>query len=92
MLFGDLPGVSAEGLEIDFEDLQLTIRGSVPDRGSGRQFLHSEYGIGDFHRVFTLSETIDPDRISAEIRDGVVKITLPKVEQAKPRRIEVKSS
>jgi HSP20 family molecular chaperone IbpA len=50
-----------------------------------------EYGIGDFHRVFTIGEAIETERISAELKNGVVTVHLPKSEIVKPRQIEVKS-
>ncbi len=51
-----------------------------------------EYGIGDFHRAFEVSETIDVERISAEYRDGVLTLHLPKLEKVKTRKIEVRGS
>lgn len=89
VLSGDLPGVSAEVLDIQFEGDQLTIHGAVVGRSDGRKLLHSEYGIGDFHRSFTIGEAIDSERISAELVGGVLTVTLPKSDRARPRRIEV---
>jgi HSP20 family protein len=51
----------------------------------------SEYGIGDYHRVFTLSDEVDRDKIRAGISNGVLRLTLPRDETAKMRKIEVKS-
>lgn len=89
VLSGDLPGVSADALDIQFEGDQLTIHGAVGERGDGRKSLHSEYGIGDFHRSFTIGETVESERISAELDGGVLTVTLPKSNRARPRRIEV---
>ena len=53
--------------------------------------LYSEYGIGDFYRTFSVAETIDGSKISAELKNGVLTVHLPKTEEVKPRRIEVTS-
>ena len=90
ILYGDLPGVMPEDLEVRFENPVLTIHGKVSPRHNDIKFLHGEYGIGDFHRTFTIGEAIDTERISAELKNGVVTVHLPKSEKVKPRRIEVK--
>jgi HSP20 family molecular chaperone IbpA len=92
VLYGDLPGVSAETLDIQFENRVLTIHGKVAPRHSDINFLYGEYGIGDFHRTFTIGEAIASDKISAELDNGVLTLHLPKTEAVKPRRIEVKSN
>lgn len=92
ILYGDLPGVDPDGLDIQFENRQLTIHGKVCRRGDGVNYLYSEYGVGDFHRSFTIGEAINSEAISAELRHGVLTLHLPKSEEAKPRRIEVKAS
>ena len=90
ILYGDLPGVLPEGLEVRFENPVLTIHGKVSPRHNDIKFLHGEYGIGDFHRTFTVGEAIDTEKISAELKNGVVTVHLPKSEKVKPRQIEVK--
>jgi HSP20 family molecular chaperone IbpA len=90
ILYGDLPGVMPEDLEVRFENPVLTIHGKVSPRHNDIKFLHGEYGIGDFHRAFTIGEVIDTEKISAELKNGVVTVHLPKSEKVKPRRIEVK--
>lgn len=91
VLYGDLPGVSPENLDIQFENRVLTINGKVEPRHQDIDFLYGEYGIGDFYRTFTVGEAIDSEKISAELHDGVLTLHLPKTEAVKPRRIEVKS-
>lgn len=88
-LYGDLPGVLPEDLDVRFENPVLTIHGKVGPRHSDIKFLHDEYGIGDFHRTFTIGEAIDTERICAELKNGVVTVHLPKSEKVKARRIEV---
>jgi len=92
ILYGDLPGVEPESLEIHFENRQLTIRGKVHRRGEGVNYLYSEYSVGDFQRSFMIGEAIDSEGISAELSSGVLTLHLPKSEAAKPRRIEVRVS
>lgn len=91
VLYADLPGVAPEDLDIRFENKELTIHAKVSPRHSDIQFLYGEYGIGDFFRTFAIGETIDSEKISAEMKNGVLILHLPKTEQVKPRRIEVKS-
>ncbi len=92
VLFADMPGVAAEDLDIQFENRELRIHGKVCPRHENINFLYGEYGIGDFYRTFTIGETIDSQKISAELKDGVLALHLPKTEAVKPRRIEVKAS
>lgn len=91
VLYADLPGVAPEDLDIRYENRELTIIGKVAPRHSDIQFLYGEYGIGDFFRTFAIGETVDSEKISAELNNGVLTLHLPKTEQVKPRRIEVKS-
>ncbi|RAL20499.1 heat-shock protein Hsp20 [Lujinxingia litoralis] len=92
-LLADVPGTAAEDFEIDLRDNLLTITGSVHQLDTSRwQPLYSEYRIGHFMRQFRVGQQIDQTKISAEINDGVLKLTLPKAESAKPRKIEVRTS
>ena len=91
VLYADLPGVAPEQLDIQFENRELRIHGKVEPRHADRHFLYGEYGIGDFYRTFTIGETIDSQKISAELTNGVLTLHLPKTEAVKPRRIAVKS-
>lgn len=89
VLFADLPGVSAENLDIEFENRELRIHGRVPPRHGNVKFLYGEYGIGDFYRTFSIGESIDTSKISADLKDGVLTLHLPKTEAVKPRKIQV---
>jgi HSP20 family protein len=91
VLYGDLPGVTKDDLDVRFENGELTVQAKVASRHTEHEFLYGEYGIGDFHRSFSITETIDAEKISAELRNGVLTLHLPKVETAKPRRIAVKA-
>ena len=84
-LYGDLPGVSTDDLDVRFENRELTIHGKVKPRHEG-DFLYREYQVGSFHRAFTIGETIDAEAISAEVCNGVLIVHLPKSEKIRPRR------
>jgi HSP20 family protein len=91
LVLADLPGATADAIDIRYEDGVLTIHGRVPSRVSeGRRLLLQEYGVGDFHRSFRLGDRIDASANSAEYVEGVLTVHLPKVEAARPRRIEVR--
>lgn len=90
LLFADLPGAHPEHLDVRFENGQLEIyaRCEAP-RERGDYFLR-EYEVGDFYRAFTIREGIDAERITAELKQGVLTVHLPKCDAVKPRRIAVK--
>ncbi|MEJ5349502.1 MAG: Hsp20/alpha crystallin family protein [Desulfosoma sp.] len=90
-LVADMPGVSPENVDIDIRDDQLTIRGTVTLEGEGETVLLREYGVGDYFRQFTLGRIIDQSKIEASMKNGVLTLTLPKVDKAKPRKVEVKT-
>jgi len=93
MLLADMPGAPLENVEIDLQGNQLTIRGrTLLGDDNGGQALLREYREGDYYRQFTLSQAIDREKIEASMKDGVLKVVLPKIEAVKPRRIKVISS
>jgi HSP20 family molecular chaperone IbpA len=93
ILFADMPGVKADDLSIDLKENVLTLSGKVhPIGGSEEVVVLREYSTGKYFRQFTVSEVIDQDRIEAQLNDGVLRLTLPKVAEATPRRITVKTS
>jgi HSP20 family protein len=91
-LFADLPGVRAEDLELRFDKGELMLYGKCPQRQPGAEFLLNEYGIGDFYRAFAIGHEIDAGKISAEMKNGVLTVHLPKSEAVKPKKIKVKGS
>ena len=90
LLLADLPGVKPEEVDVRFDNGELIIDGRCAPRHEGANYLLSEYGVGDFYRAFSISEHIDWQRISAELKDGVLTVHLPKAETAKPKKITVK--
>ncbi|KAB2965778.1 Hsp20/alpha crystallin family protein [Zoogloea sp.] len=90
-LFADLPGVSREKLGVHIEGDTLTIEGEISlSSPEGLESTHTEVGLAVYRRVFTLSKELDPERIAAEFNQGVLKLRIPKVEHAQPRRIEIR--
>jgi HSP20 family protein len=93
ILEADLPGASSEGLTVQLEDNVLSLRANaVSPAPEGVRAIHEEFRAGEFQRSFILSDDVDRERISAELKNGVLKLTLPRVDRAKTRRIEIKSS
>jgi HSP20 family molecular chaperone IbpA len=90
-LFADMPGVNAKNLTIDLNENVLTLSGDVESQDKpGEVDLLREYRTGRYFREFRLSQVIDQGKIEAELKDGVLSLILPKVEKAKPRKIEVR--
>jgi HSP20 family molecular chaperone IbpA len=90
-LVADIPGVKADSLDIDLRDNVLTLAGEVETpEGQGEVDVLREYDTGKYLREFTLSEMIDQSKIEAELKDGVLRLTLPKVEAVSPRKVTVK--
>ena len=86
----ELPGVAKDGVELDIKDGELVLSGRrKPAEGRGTPHIR-ERSKGDYQRVFTLSKAIDPANVQAEMRDGVLRVTLHKTDAVKPKRIKVK--
>jgi len=90
-LEADLPGATERNLQIQLEDnvldLYAKIDSSAPE---GARLIHEEYRLGDYHRSFILSDEVDRERINAELKNGVLRLFLPKADRARTRRIEIK--
>ena len=93
VLTAELPGLTRDQIEIHAEDTRVVIRGAraaSPDREIPcEQYHRVERGHGRFSRAFSLPESIDVDAIVADLKDGVLTVTLPKVEEAKPKQIDI---
>ena len=92
VLLCDMPGVKPHALDVRFDKGELTLFGKVQPRQAPAEYLEEEYGVGDFYRTFAIAPEIDTGKISAECRDGVLTVHLPKQEKVKPQRIAVKIS
>ena len=92
ILIADMPGVNGEGVDIHLKDNELTISGRPKKEGKDQTSpIYTEYESGGFLRSFTLSNVIDQAKIEANMKDGVLKVILPKAESAKPRQIVVQA-
>jgi|YNPBryantNP2012_1023418.scaffolds.fasta_scaffold01625_4 HSP20 family protein len=89
VLLADLPGVGESDLDIHLEENTITIRAKVSDTLKDKEPLVTEYRVGDYYRKFTVSNMVDQDKISAHLKDGVLRIVLPKAEVKKPRKVPV---
>jgi HSP20 family molecular chaperone IbpA len=86
----DMPGVTQDRVDIRLENTELEIDGVPADSSpDGLDLLVGEYDTGVFRRKFNVPQLIDRDNIKARLLNGVLDITLPKAEQAKPRKIEI---
>jgi HSP20 family protein len=92
-LWAEMPGVDESSIEVELVDGVLSLRGRVAtDEYANLQPLYTEYGVGDFDARFRLSNAIDGERIQAKLRHGVLELELPKVQAARPRKIEIAAS
>ena len=90
-LVADMPGVAKDRLTIKVEGDNLTIEGQAQvDVPENIELLHSEVRSPYFRRSFTLSRDLDPAKIEATLRNGVLQLHIPKSEEARPKRIDVK--
>jgi len=89
-LVADVPGLSKEELHVDIDQGVLTIDGAVIGDKSGSA-LFTEFSVAGYYRQFRLPESIDPDRTTAELNNGVLTLQLAKAEAAKPKKIEIKT-
>ncbi len=88
----DMPGVDENSVDITLENNVLTINGYVePQQPEGHSLAYAEYQVGDYQRAFTLSDQIDRDGIEAVVKDGVLRLYLPKITEAKKRKIAIKA-
>ena len=93
LLTADMPGVDEKNVHVTLEKGVLTVLGEIePVSVKDRKLAYEEYEIGDFERSFTLSDEIDPDRIEATLKNGVLRLVLPKTEAARAKKIPVKTA
>ena len=92
VLMADVPGATPDGLDIVLDRGQLTIRAHVDDRPpEGMSAIYREYDLGDWERSFALSGEVDVEKIRADLKNGVLTLTLPKAPEPETKRIQVKA-
>ncbi len=85
----DLPGIDPDSLDLDVERNVVTVRASRPGLDADRSMIAAERPRGVFSRQLFLGESLDTDRIRADYRNGVLRVSVPVAEKAKPRKIEI---
>lgn len=89
-LIADMPGADEKTVDVELEKNILKISGRVENgKIKDHALLFSEYEVGDYERTFTLSEEIDRDKIKATVKQGVLRLELPKAEKVKPKKIAI---
>lgn len=90
MVVMEVPGVERKDIDINVENEVIRVEGRIDtSKYDGLDPLYTEYNVGHFARNFTLSNKIDQQKIGAQLEDGVLTLTLPKLKEAQPRRISV---
>ena len=93
VLLADMPGVDEKSVDITLEKNVLTLSGKVePVAHEGYRAVYAEYEAGDYERAFTLSDEIDRDKIVATVKNGVLRLELPKAEKVKPKKISIQAA
>jgi HSP20 family protein len=93
VLFADMPGVDENSVNITLEKNVLTLKGTPAiEHFKGYNLALAEYDVGDYQRSFSLSDQIDGEKIEASMKNGVLRLTLPKSEPAKAKKINVKAA
>ena len=86
----EMPGVERKDVNVALENGVLRVDGRIDfSKYEGMEPVYTEYNVGHYTRSFTLSDKIDQERISAQLDDGVLTLTLPKAKEAQPRRISI---
>jgi HSP20 family protein len=93
VILADMPGVSESDVDVTVEKGVLTITGLGPTSGpDGYDLVHSEYGTGDYQRSFSLPDEVDQDNIQASLKNGVLRLSLPKAPEAQAKKISVQAA
>lgn len=90
-LKAELPGMKKKDVHVEINDGVITLRGErkIEKEDKTENYHRIERGYGSFHRSFTLPGTVERDKVKAHYKDGILKVTLPRTEEAKPKSIKV---
>ena len=92
VVVADMPGVDENTVDITLENYVLTINGYVEmEQPEGLSLAYAEYRVGDYQRAFSLSDQIDREGIEAAVKDGVLRLHLPKITEARVKKIAIKA-
>jgi HSP20 family protein len=91
VLVADMPGATADTIDVTFEDGVLAIHAAVAPRATSGRAIQQEYGIGNYRRTLRLGEGFDGARIAADYRRGVLTIRVPRLAAVLPRKVEVRA-
>lgn len=90
IVYAALPGLTKEDVTLEIKDNALVLSGSLKTRGSEEDvWVRRELPRGEFYRAFSLPADVQPDKAKAAMKDGILEVRLPKVEEAKPRKVEI---
>ena len=95
VILADMPGVDPDGVELVADKDTLVVRGRVNSASTNvqtRQVEHREFELADYYRTFTLTEDLDSDGITGTLRDGVLRVEVPKSPRIQPKKIPVRAS
>jgi len=90
LVLADMPGVRPEDVDVRFEKGELTVHGRRSSAHAEKDWALREYEATNYHRAFAVAETVAADRITADLKGGVLTVRLPKVEAVKPKKITVR--
>jgi HSP20 family molecular chaperone IbpA len=91
LLLVEMPGVTRDDLKVDLDNGRLVLTGKRP-ASENRNLLYAEFGTVDYQRTFSVPQTIDGNKVQAELKDGILHLHLPKSEAFKPRTIEIRAA
>ena len=91
LMHADMPGVDKNDITVNIDNGKLTLSG-VRKLDTAGATLWEEFGSVEYHRTFSVPQSIDVDKVHAELKDGVLRLHLPKSEAARPRQIEIKTA
>jgi HSP20 family protein len=92
LFHADMPGVKPDDIMLNYENGELTLHARAAALAQQPRTSLAEYDVGDYFRTFTVNEDVDPAKINAEYKNGVLTVRLPKREEVKPRRIAISAA